>query len=213
MRLTLPSVGHATNFGTLSLMGYVSHDERAEQLIGATLRVLRRDGLAGVTTRSIATEAGAPLASIHYTFGKIDELVVAAFSRLIDEVEARLRRDLDLTSGLAPCLRQVFSRVADMLDDPYFGPLVGDLNPSADPRLKPLEHRYYELGTRLVTDISEASEPLPTPALEQLARLMIAAIDGVLMQHESDPDRLRTRRDLDAFAIMLGRLATAELTS
>jgi TetR/AcrR family transcriptional regulator, regulator of biofilm formation and stress response len=194
-------------------VGYVSHDKRAEQLIDATLRVIHRNGLAGATTRAIAAEANAPLASIHYTFGTIDELVVAAFSRLIDDVEARLRSGLDLSIGFAQCLQQVFSQVADLLDDPFFGPLIGDLNPSADPRLKPLEHRYYELGTRLVTDISDANELLPAESLAQLARLMIAAIDGIFLQYESDPDRTRARNDLDAFAIMLGHLASTAIAT
>ena len=62
---------------------YVSAVDRKEQLINATIAVLQKSGIKGVTTRSVAAEANAPLASIHYTFGSLDDLVLATFERLI----------------------------------------------------------------------------------------------------------------------------------
>ena len=48
-------------------MTYMSQVDRRQQLIEAAIRVLQRDGVGHVTTRAIAAEAGAPLASIHYS--------------------------------------------------------------------------------------------------------------------------------------------------
>ncbi|MEI6403881.1 MAG: TetR family transcriptional regulator, partial [Actinomycetota bacterium] len=80
-------------------MAYVSAADRREQLIEATIAVLRRSGAEGVTTRAVASEAEAPLASIHYTFGSLDDLVVAAFERLIDEVSQHIADGLDVAAG------------------------------------------------------------------------------------------------------------------
>ena len=107
-------VGHATNSRrswshdqltrTLVVVAYVSAVERREQLIEATIAVLRRSGATAVTSRAIAAEAEAPLASIHYTFGSLDDLVMAAFERLIDEVAARITEGVDVTAGYGPCI-------------------------------------------------------------------------------------------------------------
>ena len=49
-------------------MARVSADERRRQLVAAAFRVIGRDGFAGVTTRRVCAEAGAPLAAFHYCF-------------------------------------------------------------------------------------------------------------------------------------------------
>ncbi|HET6627250.1 MAG TPA: TetR family transcriptional regulator [Nocardioidaceae bacterium] len=51
---------------------------RRRQLIDAALTVLARDGLAGLTHRAVATEAGVPLASATYHFTGIDDLALSA---------------------------------------------------------------------------------------------------------------------------------------
>ena len=71
-------------------MTYMSQVDRRQQLIDAAIRVLQRDGVGHVTTRAIAAEAGAPLASIHYTFGSKDEIVRAAFEQVITDLLAEL---------------------------------------------------------------------------------------------------------------------------
>ena len=45
-------------------MARVSAEERRRQLVAAAFRVIGRDGFAGVTTRRVCAEAGAPLARV-----------------------------------------------------------------------------------------------------------------------------------------------------
>lgn len=56
----------------------MSAEDRREQLISATMDLMRRKGVQAVTTRAIAKEANAPLATAHYCFGSKDELMDAA---------------------------------------------------------------------------------------------------------------------------------------
>lgn len=58
---------------------------RRESLLDAALRVLERDGPAAVTHRSVAAEAGVPLASATYYFETIDDLYVSALRRATAE--------------------------------------------------------------------------------------------------------------------------------
>ena len=58
-------------------MARVPAEERREQLVEAAVKVIGREGPNRATTRRIAEEAGAPLASLHYTFENKDDLFVA----------------------------------------------------------------------------------------------------------------------------------------
>jgi AcrR family transcriptional regulator len=194
-------------FRTLDAVAYVSAADRREQLIEATIAVLRRSGAEGVTTRAVAAEAGAPLASIHYTFGSLDDLVVAAFERLIDEVSQHIADGLDVAAGYGPCIVAVMQRVAGLLDDERFGVLLRDLNPTGDRRVEALEVRYYRLAHDLVDAIAAARRREPAVPRAQLARLIMAAIDGVVLQFAASGDVDTACDDLAAFGTILAAAA------
>ncbi|MGA4842705.1 TetR/AcrR family transcriptional regulator [Streptomyces sp. G45] len=52
--------------------------ERRQRIIDAAIRVVGRDGIAGLSHRSVAAEADVPLGSMTYHFKTLDELMVAA---------------------------------------------------------------------------------------------------------------------------------------
>ncbi|MFZ4720203.1 MAG: TetR/AcrR family transcriptional regulator [Ilumatobacteraceae bacterium] len=188
-------------------MGYVSAADRREQLIEATIAVLRRSGAEGVTTRAVAAEADAPLASIHYTFGSLDDLVVAAFERLIDEVGRQVADGLDVAAGYGPCIIAVMERIAGLLDDERYGVLLHDLNPTGDRRVEALEERYYRLAHDLVDAIAVACGREPAMPRAQLARLIMAAVDGVVLQFAATRDVETARDDLSTFGTILAAAA------
>ncbi|SCX44325.1 transcriptional regulator, TetR family [Klenkia marina] len=64
--------------------------ERKAELLDATLRIIARDGLAGLSMRGLAAEAGAPLGAVSYYFAGKDELVEAAFARHSEIEGARM---------------------------------------------------------------------------------------------------------------------------
>lgn len=63
---------------------------RRRALLDATLAVLARDGVGGISHRAVAGEAGVAAASVRYHFGSIDELLVAAITTATEEWAASL---------------------------------------------------------------------------------------------------------------------------
>jgi AcrR family transcriptional regulator len=175
-------------------MSYVSQDLRRRQLIEAAVRVMQRDGVGHVTTRAIASEAGAPLASIHYTFGAKEDILRAAFEHVIGELLAELEAAISPGRGMSAAVAAVFARIAQLLDDPRFGIVLADLTPSSDPWMR----------DQLRREARAAGEPAPTMGYAQAGRLLMAAIDGLVMQFEMHRDAARTRSDLNAMGKVLG---------
>lgn len=70
------------------------HKRRVE-IIEATLAVVRRDGAAGVTHRSVAQEAGIPVSLSTYYFATIDDLLVAALTSVANECSKHIHDIID----------------------------------------------------------------------------------------------------------------------
>ncbi|WP_413249042.1 TetR/AcrR family transcriptional regulator [Sinomonas flava] len=84
----------------------VSAGERREQLISATIELMRREGVQAVTIRAIAKEANAPLAAAHYCFDNKDELMEAAAEAWFKNL-SRFSKDVRVQFGLRAAVQQV----------------------------------------------------------------------------------------------------------
>src|SRR5215203_5391723 len=88
--------------------------ETSTILLGAAKAVLRRHGYAGLSTREVAAEAGAPLSQIHYHFGSKQQMVLQLFEYLnaqLLERQDRLFHDPSLK------LSEQWDRACDYLDE------------------------------------------------------------------------------------------------
>jgi DNA-binding transcriptional regulator YbjK len=85
-------------------------EARRQKLIAATLAVVEREGVAGVTHRSVAKEAGAPASSAIYYFATIDDLLLAALTAAAEEYSAQL--EALIASG-----RDEIDGIAEMIAD------------------------------------------------------------------------------------------------
>jgi DNA-binding transcriptional regulator YbjK len=65
---------------------------RRQALIDATVRVIGRVGVPGVSQRVVAAEAGVPASTVTYYFPTVDELLLAALSEVNDGYVAALER-------------------------------------------------------------------------------------------------------------------------
>lgn len=63
---------------------------RRRELLDATLRVIARDGPAGVTQRRVADEAGVPPSAVLYHFASVDDLLVSTLVEVNDRYVAEL---------------------------------------------------------------------------------------------------------------------------
>ncbi len=74
-----------------------------DRLLDTAERLFARYGVAETSLRTITTEAGTNLASVHYHFGSKEALFEAVFDRRIEPVNTdRLRRLDDVESGTGP---------------------------------------------------------------------------------------------------------------
>src|SRR5579872_4161090 len=98
-------------------------DERSADtrraLVGAALDVLRSEGFAGATARTIAGRAGCNQGLVFYHFGSVVNLLLAA----LDDVSTRRRaryeaalQSVDTASGLVALAAQIFSEDLDCGD-------------------------------------------------------------------------------------------------
>lgn len=88
----------------------IKGEARRQKLIAAALAVVERDGVAGLTHRSVAKEAGVPASSAVYYFATIDDLLVAALTAAAQEYAAQL--EVLLASG-----RDEIDGIAAMIAD------------------------------------------------------------------------------------------------
>lgn len=69
--------------------------ERKDRIVAASLGVITEHGVHRTTHRKIAEAAGVPLGSVTYYFATLDDLICAAFERLIAAMSARYASALD----------------------------------------------------------------------------------------------------------------------
>ena len=170
-------------------MAYMPQDDRRRQLIDAAVRVLQRDGLHHVTTRAIATEAGAPLASIHYTFGSKQDVVRAAYEQVITDLLAEIEHVITPGAGLAVAVEEICAAIGTMLDDDRFAIVMGDLTPANDPWTREQSEQWSRFAAvALERQAIAAGEPEPSMGFESAGRLLVAGIDGLILQFELHGD-------------------------
>jgi DNA-binding transcriptional regulator YbjK len=133
----------------------VRGEERRERILRATLQVIARDGIGGVTHRSAAAEADVPLGSLTYWFATKDDLLREALRLFVDDETERLRRVGEgLTEGMDP------EAIADRF---------GEVLESGD-------------GTAQVAQFELYLEASRNPALREVAQQCFAAYDEICRQ-------------------------------
>lgn len=98
-------------------MRYLSKDERREAILQAAMRVALAEGLAAMTVRRIAAEAGVATGQVHHHFRSGGELKSLAFVRLIREL-----LDADVAGKQAGWREQLHAMLGS--DDGRFEPYI-----------------------------------------------------------------------------------------
>ncbi len=192
----------------------VSAEDRREQLIDATIAVMRRQGVQSVTLRVIAAEAKASLAAVHYCFADKDALLHAAVERWLRNM---ITGSLSIPSGEG--LKASLMRIAE-----YYWQTLEN---TPDDILAELELVLWaargrsegsvtlEIYPRYIHELSEVFErELKTTGeicswkTEQLAQALLVIIDGCSLQFLSRPNLAEHRalysKLLDALTRSLG---------
>jgi TetR/AcrR family transcriptional regulator, regulator of biofilm formation and stress response len=179
-----------------------------DAIVAATVRIVAREGVAAVTHRRVAAEAGVALSSTTWHFASKADILEAALQWTADSEVARVGAIADRLGAAA------FDPAgwADELGDWLVEQVTTDRETAValyrlqvellgTPRALAV-HR--EWGARLLEVGNRALEHSPTPMPQLDVRLVVAALDGlrmsVLNSGESDVEwlRLAVRRQLQA---------------
>lgn len=169
-----------------------------EALIRAIIRVVARDGVDGLTFRSVAEEAGVTHGLVHYHFGTreamINESLSWAAQDAIDSAQV-----MPLGSGLEDFAPEVGSMIE------------ADPGPSAFQFELALQGlRWPEVGEQVemlyrhfIETFRSALLEAGVEADEDLARLVFAAVDGLSLQQLIFGDRQSTDRAMERLRELL----------
>ncbi|MFC7220136.1 TetR/AcrR family transcriptional regulator [Streptomyces polyrhachis] len=163
-------------------------------MLEATLRVIEHGGVAAVTHRAVAREAGLPATSAAYHFGSVDALLVAALVRAVDRYSALLRRAAAAPDPIA-ALAKALAGELDGRRRPFVAEYELYLLAARRPALRPAAQRCVDDLAALARLRSD--DPLAV-------RAFCAGVDGLLVQTLVTGTAL-TAREIEA---VLRRLLT-----
>jgi len=191
----------------------VDHDERREIFAAAALRVIMREGIAGLTVREVAREAGFTTGALTHYFHSKDQLLIQASEqsgRLVREKMVRLekikpalealRRVSALALPLTPELRGYWRIWVGFWERSSYDPQVAET----------MRDRYEEWRSRLARLIKLAQDEgdvAPDVNVQQAAQSLVALIDGIGVQVLLGVGRIPPARQREMFDQWLATLA------
>lgn len=179
-------------------------DERRTRILEAAIAVLARDGIAETTTRKIAAEAEVNQAMLRYYFGSKDDLLFAVLQEMMRQTREIVQRAAPRGTSLREMLRDGLIGFWEQLEArPELQVMQYELTLYAlrNPASAWLAQQQYDGYCAVVETLFEegcaaTGETCALPFAE-LARFIVAGLDGLILQFISKRDSVRARRDLD----------------
>ncbi|ONM49807.1 TetR/AcrR family transcriptional regulator [Nocardia donostiensis] len=163
-------------------MARIPAAERRAELVAAAVRVIAAHGVDGATTRRIAEEANAPLATLHYCFDTKEVLFAAVFEYLAGEYRNVLHHS-DVHSDTQSTARGLLHGVLQWYrENPNFGATILELISWGQREGKQAEVVYTEafetMRTILEGTTTAAGRPVDPDTIDQLIYVVAALSDG-----------------------------------
>jgi AcrR family transcriptional regulator len=171
----------------------VSAEDRKEQLISATVELMRREGVQSGTIRAIAKEAKAPLATAHYCFSNKEELMEAAAEAWFKNL-SRFSSDVPVHLGLRKAVEQVaegYWRALEEEPASILSEIELILWATRNAAVSPLAAKIYpayevELGNIFSSAAQNAGDQC-LMEFAALVRILLMIYDGAAIQFMTDP--------------------------
>jgi AcrR family transcriptional regulator len=186
-------------------MAHVSADARREQLIEAAVRVIAREGADGATTRKIADEAKAPLASLHYCFQNKENLLLAVFAQLSEEMPVEVDLPEGEKASLGEVAEQLLTRAMQWsVENPVRTRAMIEITLWAERYDPELSAGFYDAFLEQSEAIlRQADVTVSDEELDSMVRVAMSMIDGLSLQMLSNGDMECTLRDTATACAML----------
>jgi len=197
---------------------YVKADVRRGQLVAAARHVLEREGMAGATLRAVAAEAGVPLGTVHYIFSTKEQLLRAVLEDVVEEISDAARVSAgtatDLDSAMRRTALEVWSQLVEAHAEQQLMQYELTMWALRTPGMAAVATWQYELYLDVLTTLwtqaaARAGVTLAVPA-EQLARLFLAGVDGLILQYLTLGDPVRAKADLEVLVQQMVRYAAPQ---
>ncbi len=201
-----------------------SAEERREQLIDAAVEVIADDGLTRATTRAITDRAGLALGAFHYVFDSKDELLEAVMQRVVREIDATLGAQAEQVEPTTGRTSEGSGAVVEVLARflrgawAYFqssralqlAQFELTLHALREPDKHHLAVQQYDLLVGTLSEMLGAfTDELDAATSDELARYVVATIDGLLLQWLVDRDADAASRRLSRYVATLPAIVAA----
>ena len=165
---------------------------RRERLLEVTIELIAREGVDAVTHRRVAQLAGVPLGSTSYYFSSREEMLVQALETFGRQEIASLRARLTDVPLRRPSGRRYVDELLDFL-----APQLGSdhwrtvaqyallCEAARRPELAPVVREWNQAWWTVLEEVFEALKA-PDPTLE--ARMLLAMLDGFLIEQLGAPE-------------------------
>lgn len=184
--------------------GTEKREQLKEQIIKGAVEALVESGLAAITTRKIAAKAEVNLATLHYYFESKDALLIGALEQIIKQMSAALRMGLAEQHDLKACIDSVARNSWRLIRDTrniqilqYELTLYTLRNAEAQDLARFQYDAYCKLYEEAFRQGLAAGAEAASPQLADLARFVVAGMDGLILQYLVDPDEARSERGLN----------------
>lgn len=185
--------------------GKPRYSEGADALLDAAVRVFSERGVGALTYRAVAAEANVTHGLVGYHFGSREALVHATLAKIAaNSIEGS---ELLPASGK---LRDFLAELPAMTEADTDGAaaqfelaIVGYRDEALGAEVRALYRRYIEV-------VGEALEQFGIEADDPTARLVFAALDGLVLQQVIFGDAAQTEESLTVLRDLLARIAAAD---
>lgn len=194
--------------------------ETRERLIEGALLALCEDGVIGATTRKIADKADVRLGTLHYHFETKDALLLAVLDTLGARLAQTLRRGVAGSRDLDECIERALLTDWAFAEDNMAIQIVQyeltlyALRTEGAPWMARRQYRDYVRAHVDIFGVHAPSGRTAADSVERLSQLVMAGIDGIILQELADPDTARSRMavrglidSMQALARSLGLIA------
>jgi AcrR family transcriptional regulator len=170
--------------------------ERREQLLDATIEVMKREGVEKTSLRKVAIEARASLAAIHVCFEDKEQMMEMAVERFLSSLVAAMADDIaTLTKGVRHTALELMDRFwATLVEEPLVVLSQIEIgawahrNTQHSKLLVYIYERYVREFNYLLSESARLNgESLQMP-VNLLTRALIAIGDGSILAYLAEPD-------------------------
>ncbi len=181
----------------------VDWDERRDEILSATWRVIARDGIAGATIRAIAKEASCSRGILGHYFHDKEDILGSALLLSHRRVGARMAAAADGLSGLE-ALRAVMLEALPLdgrrdleaqIEISFWGRALGNT------ALSQLQHSEFDrLWSRLdglLQQAADSGQLRPDCDLDLATHELVVLIDGLSAERVLYPGRVRPIRQIE----------------